>query len=197
MKANLSEIVYIVDRSGSMYSLTSDVIGGINRFIDEQRSVEGEANFTLVLFDDEVTHIHDRVNIKDVPHLTDETYMVGGSTAMNDAIGLTVKKLGVALAEMDESERPSKVIVCIMTDGQENASREYSTAAIKAMIDHQTEKYAWEFVFMAANIDVDEVSDQIGIRSANRYAFAATSRGVDMACNSLSFATTSYRSDVQ
>lgn len=194
MKANLSEIVCIVDRSGSMYSLTSDVIGGINRFIDEQRSVEGEANFTLVLFDDKVTHVHDRVNIKDVPHLTDETYVVGGSTAMNDAIGLTVKKLGVELAEMDESERPSKVIVCIMTDGHENASREFTTENIKDMIDHQTEKYAWEFIFMAANIDVDRAADAIGVRSANRYAFGANSDGVTMAYSTLSSTTSQYRS---
>lgn len=194
MKNDLTEIVCIVDRSGSMESLTDDVIGGINRFIQDQKAVEGSANFTLVLFNNEVETVHNSINIDDVPLLTRGTYVVRGTTAMNDAIGMTVTNIGKKLASVDETDRPSKVIVCIMTDGHENASNEFTTETVKDMIDHQTEKYSWEFVFMAANIDVDEAADQIGIRSANRYSFAATARGVDSAYCDISAVTTSFRS---
>jgi uncharacterized protein YegL len=194
MRDNLTEIVCIVDRSGSMSSLTDDVIGGVNQFIKDQRAIDGDANFSLILFDDTVDVIHDSVNLDDVPLLDQETYCVRGMTAMNDAIGSAVTKLGKRLESVDESERPSNVIVCIMTDGNENSSVEYDTKTIKEMIDHQTEKYSWEFIFLAANIDVDVAAEQIGIRSANRYAFAATSDGVMNAYSDMSLATTSYRS---
>lgn len=194
MKDNLSEIVCVVDRSGSMRALTNDVIGGINRFIEDQRKVEGDANFSLVLFDNEVDIVHDSVDINDVPLLTEDTYVVRGMTAMNDAIGMTITNLGNKLKSMKEEDRPSNVIVCIMTDGHENASKEFTNKAVKELVDHQTDKYSWEFVFMGANIDVDEAADQIGIRSANRHSFTANAIGVDMAYATLSSATRSYRS---
>lgn len=194
MRHDLTEIVCIVDRSGSMSGLESDVIGGINTFIKDQSSVEGDANFTLILFDTEPKLVLDGVNIKEVVPLDQHSYNVGGMTAMNDAIALGINTIGAKLHKMREEDRPGKVIVSIMTDGQENASTGFSTDNIKDMINHQTEKYAWEFIFMAANIDVNVVSDQIGIRSQNRYSFNADSAGVDMAYSTLSMSTSLYRS---
>lgn len=195
MRDDLTEIVCIVDRSGSMTGLKDDVIGGINEFIKDQRDFDGDANFTLILFNNNVEIIHDGIDINDVPLLDRDSYRVSGSTAMNDGIALGINTIGAKLHKMNENDRPSKVIIGIMTDGQENSSLEFTTENIKDMIDHQTEKYSWEFIFMAANIDVDKAADSIGIRSDNRYSFDATARGVDMAYTSLSSMTTKYRSN--
>lgn len=129
----------------------------------------------------------------EVPDLTTDTYQVRGMTAMNDAIALGINTIGKKLHTMAEEDRPGKVIFAIMTDGDENSSREFSAENIKDMIKHQTDKYSWEFIFMAANIDVDKAADSIGIRSDNRYAFQATAKGVDTAYASLRSLTTKYR----
>lgn len=194
MRNDLTEIVCIVDQSTSMGGLRAEVITGINQFIKSQREQEGEANFTLIFFDSTVKLIHNSININDVPDLTNETYRPQGCTAMNDGIAMGINTIGAKLHTQDESERAGKVIVAIMTDGQENQSREFTTENIKDMIDHQTEKYSWEFIFMAANIDLDTAADAIGIRGNNRYAFAATAKGVDSAYMDLSVTTSMYRS---
>ncbi len=193
MRNNLTEIVCVVDRSGSMGNLTDDVIGGINQFIRDQRELDGDANFTLILFDNDIDIVHNGVDINKVPLLDRNSYRVRGSTAMNDGIAVGINIIGAKLHGMNEEDRPGKVLFAIMTDGHENASREFTTENIKDMIDHQTEKYAWEFIFMAANIDVDRAADAIGVRSANRYAFGANSDGVTMAYSTLSNATSQYR----
>lgn len=194
MKENLTEIVAIIDRSGSMGNMTSDVIGGMNQFIKSQKSLEGEARFSLFLFDNVINHVYDQVPLVDIPDFDETTYFVGGSTAMYDAIGYAINHIGGILHKTDESERPSKVLFCIMTDGADNSSNEFNAKNIKDMIQHQTEKYSWEFVFMAANINVQEAADAIGIRNGSSFAFDATSDGMKGVYDALSNYTTSYRS---
>ena len=194
MKDNLTEIVAIIDRSGSMDHMASDVIGGMNQFIKDQKALEGEVKFSLILFDNVINHVYERVPIQEVPLFDDTTYYVGGSTAMYDSIAYAINTIGSDLSKMDESERPSKVLFCIMTDGADNSSCEYNAKNIKDIIKHQTDKYSWEFVFMAANINVQEAADAIGIRNGSSFAFNATSDGMKGVYDALSNYTTSYRS---
>ena len=163
MNKNLTELVMILDMSGSMQPLQYDTIGGYNTLIEEQKKEEGEAFVTTVLFDDRYIVLHDRTNIKDVELLTDRQYVPRGMTAMLDAVGRTIVSVGQTLAEMPEDERPGKVMVTIITDGYENASREYSWASVQKMIKEQREKYNWIFTFIGADIDNIKVSDNLGI----------------------------------
>lgn len=194
MRQDLTEIVCVVDQSSSMGSVRDEVISGINQFIKDQRELDGKANFTLILFDSTAKIVYDGIDINNMPNLDHSSYRPQGWTAMNDGIAMGINRIGAKLHGMPESERPSKVIFAIMTDGEENSSKEFTTENIKDMIDHQTEKYAWEFIFMAANIDVDRAADAIGVRSANRYSFGADSDGVTMAYSTLSSTTALYRS---
>ena len=174
MRDNLTEIVFILDRSGSMSGLTDDTIGGFNSFIEQQKKVDGEAKLTTVLFDDRYELLHNGVDINEVKPLTRDDYM----TALYDAIGKTINDVGDRLSKTPEDDRPSKVIVVITTDGAENSSVEFSQSKIKEMITHQTEKYSWEFIFLGANIDSVAVGDSIGI-AANRSAnYSASDKGV-------------------
>ena len=171
MNTNLTELVAILDMSGSMYSLTDDTIGGYNALLEEQKKAPGDANLTTVLFDERYILLHDRVDINNVKPLTREEYRPQGMTAMLDAVGKTIVDIGRKLAAMPEEERPGSVIVTIITDGYENASREYTWQAIHEMIKEQREKYSWIFTFIGANIDVENVSDMMGIdkRYAKKY----------------------------
>ena len=168
MNKNLTELVYILDMSGSMRPLTSDTIGGYNTLLNQQKKLGEEnpamrANVTTVLFDDRYILLHDRTDIRDVPDITDREYVPLGMTAMLDAIGRTLVSVGQKLAAMPEEERPGLVSVTIITDGQENASTEYTWKQVQAMIKEQREKYSWVFSFIGANIDVAHVSDDLGI----------------------------------
>ena len=176
MKQGLTEIAFILDRSGSMHHLVDDTIGGFNSVIQEQREGLGEVYVTTVLFSDNSKILHDHINIKDVPLLTTNEYRVAGCTALLDAIGTTIDNIGIRLAETPEENRPSKVMVFITTDGQENASREYTKARIKEMIEHQTNVYNWTFVFLGANMDAVAEGRDIGITHSATYT--ASSRGV-------------------
>lgn len=169
MKKGLTELVFILDRSGSMSGLERDTIGGYNSLLKKQKKEPGEAAITTVLFDDRYELLHDRVNLKGVSPITDKEYFVRGSTALLDAIGRTIDKIGNAQKHTAEEERAEKVMFVITTDGMENASREYGFDKIKAMIEHQKEKYGWEFIFIGANIDAVETAGRFGI-SANRAA---------------------------
>lgn len=195
MKNDLTEIVCVVDQSSSMRGLTDEVIDGINTFVKEQQKLDGDANFTLILFDSYTSIVHNGINLNDVPKLDRETYRPNGMTAMNDGIALGINTIGAKLNALDESERAGKVIFAIMTDGYENASNDFTAENIKDMINHQTDKYGWEFIFMAANIDLNTAADAIGIRSKNRYSFDANARGVNMAYASMAKSTTQYRSN--
>lgn len=170
MRENLTEIVFILDRSGSMSGLESDTIGGFNSMIAKQQKEEGEAIVSTVLFDDETDVIHDRVAIGDVKKLTEEDYYVRGCTALLDAVGGAIHHIGNVHKYAREEDRPAKTLFVITTDGLENASRHYSFKDVKKLIKRQQEKYNWEFLFLGANIDAIEVAGNMGIskdRAAN------------------------------
>jgi uncharacterized protein YegL len=176
MNQDLTEIVFILDRSGSMGGLENDPIGGFNGFVKKQAEM-GQTSLTTVLFDDRYEILHNGVDARNVT-LTDREYFTRGSTALLDAVGKTINDVGRRLNETAEEKRPGKVIFVITTDGLENASREFSYGEVKRMITHQTEKYGWEFVFMGANIDVAEEGDKLGIKANQSFAFASTSEGL-------------------
>ncbi len=170
MRETLTEIIFILDRSGSMSGLESDTIGGFNSMIAKQQKEEGEAIVSTVLFDDETDVIHDRVAIGDVKKLTEEDYYVRGCTALLDAVGGAIHHIGNVHKYAREEDRPAKTLFVITTDGLENASRHYSFRDVKRLIRRQQEKYNWEFIFVGANIDAIEVADNLGIsrdRAAN------------------------------
>ena len=181
-----SEIICIIDRSGSMAAIAKDAIGGFNTFLEEQKKVPGEATLTLVQFDTEYEVLHENTPLQDVPGLNENTFLPRGMTALLDAVGKTIDNIGKRLANMPEKNRPQKVIVAILTDGQENSSREYKLEKIKEMITHQTEKYQWEFIFLGANQDAFEEAAKIGISLQNAVNYAATPIGVRNAYSDLS-----------
>lgn len=163
MKKNLTEIVFILDRSGSMAGLEGDTIGGFNAMIEKQKRESGEAFVSTVLFDNETEVIHDRVDIKKIELLTDREYYVRGCTALLDAVGGAIYHIGNVHKYAREEDRPAKTLFVITTDGMENASRKYSYEKVRSMIERQKEKYGWEFVFLGANIDAAKEAAQFGI----------------------------------
>ncbi len=162
MRNDLTELVLIIDRSGSMQSCQAEAQAGINTFIDEQKKQPGEARLTLVQFDDRYEFVHKGVNIKDVP-----AYELSprGMTALNDAIGKAINETGARLAALPESERPGLVTVLIVTDGLENSSQEFKAYQIKSMIDHQRDKYKWKFNFLGADENTVTQAAALGIQS--------------------------------
>ena len=178
MKEGLTEIVSIVDRSGSMESILDDAIGGFNTFLAAQQRQPGEAKLSLILFDHEYQVVHQAVDIQQVEPLNQDTYVPRGSTALLDAVGKTIDAVGERLAATAESERPSQVIVSILTDGYENASQTYSKPKVAEMIKHQTEKYSWAFEFQAANMDAFAAAKELSIAPDRVVQFEATSEGV-------------------
>jgi len=180
-RKNFSEIVCVLDRSGSMEQLVDDTIGGFNSFVKEQKDVDGEANLSLVLFDDYYETPYSNVDIQEVEELTRETYSARGMTALLDALGKSITDLGVKLDNLDEDEKPEHVIFVVMTDGQENASKEYTRQKINEMITHQQDVYNWQFIFMGANIDSFAEAGSIGIRSCGVMDYDADSDGVGAA----------------
>jgi hypothetical protein len=176
MNQNLTEIIFILDRSGSMAGLESDTIGGFNGFVKKQAEA-GETSLTTVLFDDQYEILHNGINAGDVV-LTNNEYFTRGSTALLDAVGKTINDVGRRLNDTPEASRPGKVIFVITTDGLENASREFSYHEVKKMITHQSEKYGWEFIFMGANIDVVKEGNKLGICADRSVCFAASPVGI-------------------
>jgi len=173
MKKGLTELVFILDRSGSMSGLESDTIGGFNSVLSKQKTEDGDANITTILFDDKYEVLHDRYNLLKISNITDKEYFVRGTTALLDAIGKTINKMGNVQKYASDDEVAEKVMLVIITDGMENASREYSYHQIKKMIDRQKEKYGWEFIFLGSNIDAVEIAGRFGIgedRAANYHA---------------------------
>jgi len=180
MKKDLTELVFILDRSGSMGGLESDTIGGYNTMIEKQKKVAGEAIITTVLFDDRYELLHDRINLRGITPITSKEYFVRGSTALLDAIGKTINKIGNVQKHTAEDERAEKVLFVITTDGLENASREFSYEKIRQMIEHQKIKYGWEFIFLGANIDAIDVAERIGINKDRAANFHADSVGTSL-----------------
>lgn len=173
MKKNLTEIVFILDRSGSMAGLEKDTIGGFNAMIEKQRKEAGEAVISTVLFDNYSEVIHDRLTLDQIPQLTEKEYFVRGCTALLDAVGGAIHHIGNVHKYAREEDRPEKTIFVITTDGMENASRKYTYDRVKAMIERQKGKYGWEFLFLGANIDAAREAARFGIgadRAANYHA---------------------------
>ena len=163
MKKGLTEMVFILDRSGSMSGLESDTIGGYNALLAKQQKEPGEAVITTVLFDDQCELLHDRIALRGVAPITDKEYYVRGSTALLDAVGKTINKIGNAQKHTAEAERAEHVVFVITTDGMENASQEFSEEKVSRMIAHQKRKYGWEFIFLGANIDAIGTAARFGI----------------------------------
>ena len=194
MKENLTEMVFILDRSGSMSNLTKDTIGGFNTMIENQKKEDGDAVLTTVLFDDMYELLHDGINIQDVKELTNKEYYARGMTALLDAIGKTINTVGERLNKTKEEDRPSKIIFVITTDGQENSSKEFTQKQIKEMIEHQTNTYNWQFMFLGANIDAVSTAQSFGISGQFASNYTANSRGTDALYTTLSKSVSSYRS---
>ena len=163
MKKNFTELIFILDRSGSMSGLESDTIGGFNAMIEKQKKAEGEALVSTVLFDNVSEVIHDRVNIMDIRPMTDRDYTVGGCTALLDAIGGAIHHIGNVHKYARQEDVPEHTMFVIITDGMENASRFYRSERVKQMIERQKERYGWEFLFLGANIDAVETAGRFGI----------------------------------
>ena len=169
----MTELVFILDRSGSMSGLERDTIGGFNSMIEKQKKEAGEAVVSTVLFDNESVVIHDRLPLSKVPHMTEEEYFTRGCTALLDALGGAIHHIGNVHKYAREEDRPEKTLFVITTDGMENASRKYSYQRLKEMIQRQKTKYGWEFVFLGANIDAAQEAARFGIdpdRAANYHA---------------------------
>lgn len=193
MKKGLTELVFILDRSGSMGGLEHDTIGGCNAMLEKQKAVDGECRITTVLFDNNYELLHDRIDIRAVSPVTEKEYYVGGSTALIDAIGRTIHKIGSAQKHTADEYRAEKVMFVIITDGYENSSRVYSAKRVKNMIERQKERYGWEFIFLGANIDAVETASRYGI-SANRVQnYCADSAGTELNFLVMSEAATSFR----
>lgn len=194
MNNNLTEIVFILDRSGSMQTLTDDTIGGFNSFIENQKREPGDAILTTVLFDDQYEILHDGVNLRDVKLLTREDYYARGMTAMMDAIGRTINTVDARIQKTPAQYRPGKVIFVITTDGYENASMEFNRARIKEMIQQQTAKYDWQFLFLGANMDAVSEAGTFGVSAAQSVTYAANSVGTKAVYDSLNATISNYRS---
>lgn len=193
MKENLTELIMILDMSGSMYELRDDTIGGYNSLIEEQKKEDGEAFVTTVLFNHSYSVLYDRADIKDVKPLTGGEYIPSGMTAMLDAVGRAITSVGQSLAAMPEEERPSRVMVTIITDGYENSSKEYTWDAIRAMIKEQREKYSWVFTFIGADIDTMKVSGDLGIDSRLSKSYTKSADGTGSVYMSVSNAMKKVR----
>ena len=193
MKKNLTELVFILDKSGSMSGLEKDTIGGFNSMLEQQRKVDGECVITTVLFDNRYELLHDRIDIRAVQPMTEQEYFVGGSTALLDAIGKTIHKIGTVQKNTAEDYRAEKVMFVIITDGEENASRCYSSMQIRQMIQHQKERYGWEFIFLGANIDAVETAGRFGIDADRAVDYVPDGEGTELNFRIMSQTVATFR----
>lgn len=177
MNKNLTELVFILDRSGSMAGLEEDTIGGYNSYLKKQREEKGEAAVTTVLFDDQYDLIHDHADIRKVKPLSSKEYYAKGMTALLDAIGKAISHVGNRHKYAPDREVPAKTMVVIITDGYENASKEYTLPKVKAMIENQKKKYGWEFLFLGANIDAVSTAAGFGIMPDRAVTYRADNEG--------------------
>jgi len=183
---DVTEIICIIDRSGSMESIRSDAIGGFNRFLADQQEPDDPAQLTMVLFDDQYEVVHDGADIHTVPLLTNTTFVPRGMTALLDAVGKTLNTVSARLSEIPANNRPEKIIVAILTDGQENASREFTLPVIREMISHYTKDLKWDFIYLAATQDAFSEAGKMGISADNTMQFAASKAGIRGSYNCMS-----------
>lgn len=193
MRTESTELVFILDKSGSMSGLESDTIGGFNAMLAKQKRLDGDCRVTTVLFDHEYSLLHDRADVQAVTPITEREYAVGGSTALLDAVGRTINKIDNALRNTAVEYRPDKVVFVIITDGAENASVEYNLRQVRQMIRRQSEGGNWNFLFLGANIDAVEAAASIGIEAKRAANFRADSAGVKKNFNVLDEVICSFR----
>ncbi len=177
MRKGLTEVVFILDRSGSMSGLEADTIGGFNSMLDRQRKGEGEVIISTVLFDDKTEVLHDRVDIAKVEPMNDNQYFVRGCTALLDAVGGAIHHIGNVHKYARDEDRPEKTLFIITTDGMENASRQYSYDRVRKMLERQKERFGWEFLFFGANIDAVEVAGRFGIKENRAVRYESDKKG--------------------
>ena len=180
MKKGLTELVFIIDRSGSMSGLESDTIGGFNSLLEKQKKEEGEALVSVVLFDDQMEVLYDRKEIQKVEPMNDRQYYVRGCTALLDAVGGAIHHIGNVHKYAREEDVPEKTLFIITTDGMENASRMYSYEKVRQMVEHEKEKYNWEFLFLGANIDAIRVAGRFGIKPSRAVNYENDSIGTQL-----------------
>lgn len=195
-KTNITELVFILDRSGSMSGLEADTIGGYNSLLKTQKKEAGTAFVTTVLFDDSYELLHDRINIRELRPITGKEYFVRGSTALLDAIGKTISRAGNDQKHADEGRRADKVMIVIITDGMENASEEYTYNRIMEMIDRQKERYGWEFLFLGANIDAIATAAKFGISADRAANYHADSKGTQLNYEAVNNFASNLRNDI-
>ncbi|MCR4936906.1 MAG: hypothetical protein K5987_01935 [Lachnospiraceae bacterium] len=186
MKKGLTEIVFILDRSGSMSGLEADTIGGYNSMLNKQKKEEGEAVISTILFDDRVEILHDRADIEKAELMTDKEYYVRGCTALLDAVGGAIHHISNVQKEMPDEEKPEKTLFIITTDGMENASRKYSYNKVKKMVEKKKNKNHWEFVFLGANIDAVEVAGRFGVAANRAVRYECDGIGTELNFNVMS-----------
>ena len=179
MKKDLTEIVFIIDRSGSMSGLEKDTIGGFNSFVERQKKQPGEANITTILFDDKLEILHQRENVHLVEKMNENQYYVRGCTALLDAIGYAINKTIDIQKKLPYHQKADKVLFVITTDGYENASKEYNYSIIHKMINYQKERYNWEFLFLGANIDAAKEAHKLGIHASRAVKYYHDESGVE------------------
>ena len=193
MKNNITELVFILDRSGSMEGLECDTIGGFNSMIEKQRTQEGDCYVSTILFDDVSEVLHDRVKLCDVPRMTDKDYTVRGATALIDAIGGAIQHIANVHRYARAEDVPQHTVFVITTDGYENASHRYTSNRVKKMIEERKEKYGWEFLFVGANIDAVETAAHFGIDRDRAVNYCADKEGTQLLYHSLAEATCRIR----
>ena len=189
----MTELVFILDRSGSMSGLEKDTIGGFNSMLEKQRKEPGEAVVSTVLFDNEIEVVHDRIEIKDVPKLTEEDYFVRGCTALLDAVGGAINHIGNVHKYARSEDVPEKTLFIITTDGLENASRYYTYDKVRSMIERQKARYGWEFIFLGANIDAAEEARRFGIDESMAANYRSDEAGTALNYEVISDVVTSVR----
>lgn len=193
MKKNLTELVFILDKSGSMAGLEQDTIGGFNAMIEKQKKLDGECLVSCVLFDNEQKVIYDRVPVSEVRPMTEDDYTAGGCTALVDALGLSVKHIGKIHKYVREEDVPEHTVFVITTDGMENASKRYSADKVKKMVSKKTENDGWEFLYLAANIDAVETGASIGIRKERTANYKCDGKGTGLLYDTVNEAVSGLR----
>ena len=191
-KNNVTELVFIIDKSGSMAGLVDDTIGGFNGFLERERTKEGECLVTTVLFDDKYVTLHDRVPIREVPKMTEKDYRAGGCTALIDALGDTIRHISDIHRYARKEDVPDNTIFVITTDGMENSSHKYTSDEVKTMIRKKSDEN-WNFIFLAANIDAVETAKTYGIREEHAVNYCADKIGTKMAYGAMELAVSSLR----